>query len=507
MALFWILALVVVLYIRTLNYTYVIDDCVRREGYMYDVPLTSPPAGFFNTKPSKLYRLFMIGMHCVNVSIIYMLWGWAPALLFAVHPLSVWGVAWVTGNYYATATYFTLIAYYIITTFPNIWGVMVAMPIFAAALNSTVCPMTFPFLFIFTLQPWGLSMFIPLAIFLRGRKFTTGIKIRRDINNDKVYREKSVKINYFRRIAVMTRITARYIFPCFYPDRLGFFDSYGRKLKERPEVYNAFHSFSLDFWVSFALCLTVFVGGLMISPVGTFWFFVFAALHSQFNLTGQFYAQRYLYLSSIGICIIVGTAVQPFPVIVAVIATFLVFRTHFFIHAFSSQEAIWRNDVDAFPHSSQSWNNLAQFYLQVDTNSYPVWRLNEVGYFLFRAEAIDPNSWEIQMNLACFFVRVGQLNEALARTDKSIELLKPLGGLPHPLEALKKQRPAIMAMIEKSNKEATNQGSAQTSLPNEQPKEGVNHDSKRNQEEETRITESNGDSGVTGREARCGCAN
>ena len=90
MALFLIIALVVVLYARTLKYLYVIDDSVKRNGYMYEVPQEGPPPEFWATKPSKFYRLFMIGMHCVNVSVIYLLWGWAPALLFAVHPIGVW---------------------------------------------------------------------------------------------------------------------------------------------------------------------------------------------------------------------------------------------------------------------------------------------------------------------------------------------------------------------------------------------------------------------------------
>ena len=72
MALFLICALVFALYWRTLNYYYVIDDNVKRNGYMYEVPLEGPPPDHWATKPPKLYRVFMIGMHCVNTAIIYM---------------------------------------------------------------------------------------------------------------------------------------------------------------------------------------------------------------------------------------------------------------------------------------------------------------------------------------------------------------------------------------------------------------------------------------------------
>ena len=60
MELIAILALVFLLYFRTLSYNYCIDDNVKREGYMYDVPLSPPDFSFYGTKPTKMYRLFMI---------------------------------------------------------------------------------------------------------------------------------------------------------------------------------------------------------------------------------------------------------------------------------------------------------------------------------------------------------------------------------------------------------------------------------------------------------------
>jgi hypothetical protein len=444
---------------------------------MYEVPLTSPHADFFKGKPSVWYRLFMIGMHCVNVSIVYMLWGWCPALLFAVHPLCVWGVAWVTGNYYATAAYFTLIAYFIITKMPNVWGALIAMPIYAAGLNSTVCPMTFPFLFLFIGQPWGLTMFFPLFQFMKGKRFQTGIKIRYNINNDKVIRDKSVKVNLLRRPAVMTRVVARYIYPCFFPDRLGFFDGFGRKLKENPIVYNAFHSYDLNFFVCFALCLSVFIGGLLIHPVGILWFFCFLMLHSQFNLTGQFYAQRYLYLALVGFCVVVGTAIQPYPILVACIVTFLIIRTHLYIPAWKNQEAVWRNDVETFNYFSQTSNNLAQFYLQVDDKEFTAWKFNEIAALLFKAENQEPNSWEIQMNIACLFAKMGNYEECLVRSKRCLALVKPLGGVSMPVDVLNEQIKNLEEHLQKQKESANvadpNNGRAITSLPELQ--EGVNH--------------------------------
>ena len=449
MSLVWIIALVFALYLRTLKYCYCIDDNVKRSGYLYEVPLTSPPASFLDTRPSPWYRLFMIGMHCVNVTVVYLLWGWCPALLFAVHPLSVWGVAWVTGNYYATAAYFTLIAYYILHTFPNAIGALVAMPIYAAALNSTVCPINFPFLFIFTGPVWGLSMFWPLIMYLRGKKFTTGIKLRHNINNHKVLRDGSVKVNHFRRLAVMIRVMARYAYEILYPDRVGFFSGFGDRIKEEARVWNLYHSFNKSFWAAFALLVTVFVAGMMISPVGTFWFFVLGSIHSQFNLTGQFYAQRYAYLPMIGLCVVAGTLLQPYPIVVAVVATIIVVRTHLYIPTWKNMGNVWQNDVDTYPETPQSYNNLAQFYLQKVENYHPS-VMNYLAYLLFKAEAMDPSEWSIQMNIACFYARLGHYEKCLEVTNKTIALLEPLGGISVPLDLLKKQKIDVEKLIKDS---------------------------------------------------------
>ena len=183
----WITLLIVALYARTWNYRYVVDDFVQRDGYLYDIPMEGPKPEFWNQGPSIWYRIFMVGMHCVNSFVVYLLWGWAPALLFAVHPLSVWTTAWVTGNYYGTTAYFILIAYYITHTFANANIALVVLTnaigllIYAAALNSTITSIGYAF-FMLTSFPVGIVNFFPLAMFFTGKRFQTGYAIRTGFN-------------------------------------------------------------------------------------------------------------------------------------------------------------------------------------------------------------------------------------------------------------------------------------------------------------------------------------
>lgn len=501
MGLLLIIALVVALYARTLGYNYIIDDNVKREGYMYEVPLTAPPPDFFDTRPSKWYRAFMIGMHCVNVSIIYMLWGWCPALLFAVHPMGVWGTAWVTGNYYATTAYFTLISYLLLHTFPNAWGALAAMPIFAAALNSTICAINFPFIFLFIQPAWGLAMFLPLGAYLTGKKFKTGIKIRYSFHENK----KLVDTKFtWRRLVLMIKVVGRYTYTAVVPSRLGLFTPFGHTLRDNQALYDHFHAVNKNFWASLGLIVGLFVLGLMVNPVGAFWFFGILSLHSQFNLTGQFYAQRYLYLPLVGLCIVVGQLIAPYPVVVAVIVTFLVIRTHLFIPAFRNQEMLLRNDLENYPEYSQSYNNMAQFYL--NKHPLPAWRINEVACYLLRARDLEPESWEIEMNLACFFAMTNQVGMARTHTARSLELLRPLGGLRHPVDMLENQLKSLDAVIaDIQQKQAVSGATLSPEKPGQSPeKVGRENGQRTSVEAAEGIVESVGDSKLDRREAGVG---
>lgn len=487
MALLAIVALVFLLYWRTLNYNYVIDDNVKRNGYMYEVPLAGPPPDFWATKPSKWYRLFVIGMHCVNVSVVYLLWGWAPALLFAIHPVSVWGTAWITGNYYATTAYFVLIAYYILHVFPNVWGALAACALYTAALNSTICALTVPFLYLFPFfgTPWGLMLFWPLGMYLRGKRFRTGIKTRLDFNKDK-----PVDASFtWRRLILMTKVIARYVYITFCPEKQGFFRAFGRRLHEKQSLYDRIHAANEEFWWSLAVVAVTATVGFIIHPVGTLWFFGIIALHSQWNMTGQFFAERYLYLPIVGMCVVVGTALQPYPILMTIVATYLTYRTHKFIPVWQNQQEIWKNDVEKFPENAQVYNNLAQWYMNFRTGKpMPVFRVNEIAMLLQKGLAIEPDSWEIHMNFACFAVQTNDLRNGLACTKRAIELLEPISGGSgkYPLAKLKEQEGTIARAIKKKEEEAKKkQGEAGLSPPQEKKEEGNGKSTK----EETGVPE------------------
>jgi len=374
-------------------------------------------------------------MHCVNVSVVYLLWGWGAALLFAVHPMAVWVTAWVTGNYYATTAYFLLIAYYILQLFPNAYGALVAMALYASALNSTISALVFPFLFFVSGSAWGLTLFFPLAMFLRGKRFQTGMAIRNGFKNETIAKSKFC----WRRLFFMTKTMAHYAYHAIVPDRLGLFGPYGHNLRNKQGVYDKAHSADGEFWASLALLLTLLSVGLLVSPAGVLWFFSFLALHSQWNLNGQFFAQRYLYLPLAGLCAVAGVIFQPYPIVLADIATIYAYRTWRFTPAFKDVESLYLNDIEAYPGYSITLSNVCNHYLSKYPKTGPVAVYHQVGAWIMRAYQIEPDSYEVSTNMAAYLFTMGDLDKAIEFSEQTVKLLEPLGGIPTQANNMKVQ--------------------------------------------------------------------
>lgn len=225
------------------------------------------------------------------------LFGWEVAVLYAVMPTNVSGVAWNTGNYSMSTVFLVLTAYFFFT-FGTWWGVLLSAVFYYGALESTVGSIPFAFLCTFLNPVLSIPMYLPLVIFMTSARFRHGIKIRKE------YHEKlgfpTCEIN-LSNIVVMTKVLGYYIALAtgFMP--LGFFHSFGKEEDLR-------HPTRLFYLSGLLLTITAW-WGYTVSPLGIVWFFLFIGIFSQYVTgLGQFVTERYTYLSSIGVCIILANA-------------------------------------------------------------------------------------------------------------------------------------------------------------------------------------------------------
>lgn len=407
MELFLIILVVVALYWRTMDYYYLIDDIVRRWGYLLEIPETSPDPKFFSIKPPKVRHLFLTLTHAVIVSIIYFLWGWKAALLFAVNPLAVSCTAWVTGGYYQITTLLTLTSYFFLVNIPGFYGAIISAIFFTAALGSTLNCIAFPFIFLVFPPVTGLALFWPLAFYLKGRRFSIGFK-KRDIG-------KGDPIT-IRKAVLVPKVLAYYIKNVVFPMKLAFFQELGFEYGKDPKVKENLEAVNKDFWQSIAIVAAFCAVGFYFSPFGTAFFLLGILPFTQWKVLGQFVAERYLYLPLVGWSIILAnilSSIWMFPVFVAVVA-FYIWRANKYIPAFKNIESLYENGIDQYPTCISNYVNLAERKLHLG-------KLFDAYKLLKRGLEIDPKSFLCHANLAAYWLAINRPEMGKYHTKMAIK--------------------------------------------------------------------------------------
>lgn len=393
------------LYWRTQNYNYIIDDIVRRWGYLYEIPEQSPSPEFYSSKPHAWRHLFLSITHGFNVWVVYQLFGFAPALLFAFSPLSVPCAAWITGGYYSVTTLFTLASYFFLFTYHNFIGAGLSALFFAAALGSTITCIGFPFLCVL-FNPWGAILFWPMMMYLKGRRFSKGYAIR-DMGKQDSF---SIK-----KIPVMVKTVAYYIYMVVFPYRLSFFRHFGEDYTRESNIKKDMESINGWFWLSLVSILAFIGIGCCFSVVGVFWFLVMIAPFSQFKVLGQFVAERYIYLPSIGWYLILGGALAPYPLLLWTVAALYLARSHFYIPAFKNIESLYEDGIRNEPRCLANYANLGERYIHMG-------RLLEGKNILQKGIDLDSDNFLCYTNTAAYWTQVKDAQRGIYYTEKAMAL-------------------------------------------------------------------------------------
>ena len=435
MEIFLIIFGIWILYWRTLKFYWIIDDIVPRQGYLYCVPEVSPHPSFYSTRRRWIDGALAIFIHSINVWIVYLLFGWLPALLFAFSPISVPGTAWATGNYYAVTTLFTLTSYFFLHTYPNIVGAGLASLFFTAALGSTITCLGFPFIFLI-FNHWGLVLFWPVVTYLRGKRFLKGYAIRNMGKQDKFN---------LKKLPVMTKTVAYYIYKTVFPYRMAFFQHFGEDYVRDEKCRKQMESLNKWFWISLVSILVFVAIGWQFSSLGVIWFLFLIGPFSQFKVLGQFVAERYMYLPSIGWYLILGNALAPYPVLLWAVVGLYILRSHFYIPAYEKIESLYEDGIRNHPECLANYANIGERYIHMG-------RLLEGRNILKKGIELDPDNFLCYTNMAAFCIQVKDITRGLYYTQKSIELGKSKSSW-YIVQAMQNQRREVRAFEKKYNHE------------------------------------------------------
>lgn len=402
------LALIVGLYARTLSFSHLIDDGVDMRDTLYSVPTSTPGPDFFRAKHPLHKRIKAISAHMLNTSLVYLILGGKAALLFAVFPVCANNVAWITGSYYSWATFLTLTSYYFLTHLPWWISVPFSMAFFATALNATLVTISYPFVFLFA-NPLGLCNLFPLVMFLIGKRFTTGKKVRMTITEIPGSADDSFT---FSRIACCTKVVAAYVYLAFLPIKLSFFHSMGSRYLFDDKQRKNLHAFNATFFASVALILAfIGLGALVGKFFWAMWFVVLISAFSQYKTLGQFFAERYMYPALVGFVAVMSFL--PDPIFWALVGMYTM-RCFMFIPVFRNNRELYKNGTVYDSSESSNWCNLSDWYLIVEPD------LSLAGYYAQEATKRNPVDYKPHVNMSTLFIFLKQYPLALQEIEKAI---------------------------------------------------------------------------------------
>lgn len=394
--------IILLLYVRTFRFSCLIDDHVPRGGYLLNLTEKPDHYTYYDQRRSILATVTNIGVFMASCLGVHLNFGWQAALLYAVFPLNVCGVAWTTGNYYQSTVLLILTCYYFVTHFGWV-GDLLGAVFYVSALGSTVSAIPFALLLPFISQEhWAVYglYFATLLKYLFGYRFQTGLKMRAEKHAN--IHVKSWK-THPNRLIFATKLMAYYIALSIAPMRLGFWHTgYKQEMKEG-KAYKP----TRVFWLSLICCVLFLCLGYQENLVSALWWFAFMLLFGQIFHFGMTIAERYTLIANVGFCLMVAELLSAVPFLYTVLATLWFCRSWYYVKDFKNNRDLLLANIDNFPEAEEPMNNLGCHYKE--RGNY----IKAVECFKMAIKYAVNESYNNYSNLMDCLARSGQYGDAL----------------------------------------------------------------------------------------------
>jgi tetratricopeptide (TPR) repeat protein len=404
----------------------------------------------FGANPGRMHLMNVI-LHLVNTLLLFAilkkmtgaLWPSAfVAAAFALHPMHVESVAWITERKDVLSTLFfllTLAAYAGYVRRPTVFRYITALAAFALGLMAKPMLVTLPFLLIL-LDYWPL-----LRMSILNRQSST-LNSKFSILNA-VFE----KIPFFALSVVSSVITfliplgsgvMEHIDALSFKDRIAnAFLSYARYIGKLfwPRNLAVFYPFDADNFASrqVAMCvlLLIVISILVIRfgqnrkylPVGWFWFVGTLVPVIGFVQVGmQSLADRYTYIPYIGLFIMIAWGLPEllskwpqrkiaFGLSMVIVLTTLGICTH-------QQVSYWNNSITLFSHAIEVTQNNYLAYNSLGVAYYSLGRYQETIESCKQAIKIKPGYTQAHYNLGLAYSRLGRWQEAVESNKQAVRI-------------------------------------------------------------------------------------
>lgn len=399
-----IIATSLLMYWRTLKYEYVMDDTdaigrhkARAKDYKPNLwkDLWDEARGnfYFSKKREHAISIFF---HTLNCILIYFLFGrtelsFVAALLFCINPANNQGAIWLSAKPYSVASSMVMIGY----IFPFLFPIMYAFTYFWSA-NTILSPLIF--LFIGFKYNWSYVLLLPAMFFCFNKRVVPVIEERH-----KLCPEEMQKI-YWRKIILALKTYGYYFKFAIFPTSMGLCHEYLHTFGMSKEETEPWYKLDRYFFLGIAVVSMIPIGIFFkCNMIGLIWFTLFIAQWTNVLTINHLIAERYLYLSNIGLMFflaqVLGKINSEF--LMVALLTYYATRLWYFMPAYKNYIEFFKSNVENFPKVAMAYNQYGLGLVQYGNggSGLDVW---------IRGVQERPQDFRLNFNIANLFMNIQQ---------------------------------------------------------------------------------------------------
>ena len=362
MSILLIIGIVFLMYARTLEYKFIIDD----HDHVKDPKDTTPKfwlrlwEHFYGIKVTNLplAHAFSILVHSAVCCLIYLVFGknnisLLTAILFAINPINNQCSIWLSGRAYAISTALLLMGMVIPITLPLFYGLANWWTI-----NTLLAPLLF-----LKFKPHWFGLLLPLGFLLVSNKIkecrTAGV------NRYKGATDVMAEIS-LRKLVIVFKTLGYYIWLCLFPMKVGMCHSYLSTFGLTKPETDKWFKVDAYFFLGVSVTLLVIANFFIKFPIplfGLFWFVLFSLQWLNLIVISHLISERYVYLANIGLMYVLSSLIINTP-LMWVFLTFYAVRLYYFIPAYKDLVSYWKSNTENFPDVAMGWNQVGLAQLQ-----------------------------------------------------------------------------------------------------------------------------------------------
>lgn len=322
-----------------------------------------------------VFNLACLGMFQFFQSLFGLKLALLTVILFAFHPICTQAVAWISGLGYPLSLLWmscalNLIQWYSGHSTPtnSIWVTLLFCLLQFLAIHAQFATMGMCVILAF-LGYWQFAILGGLISFVMGFDI-----IRQTIGmRTAEFKRQQMGHSTFlspRKIIVAIKTVLYYLKFTVWPNRMGLYHEWG--FHYEPAIERESPRFWIGLIAFAGLIAAFFLVPIPSIKLSILWFLAFSIIFWNWITIQQFVTERYIFIPTIGTCLLVATLTQDYLYIYALIAGLALMRTWLFLPTYDDELRYYQSNHWHFKNSEVALGNLGVTYMRIGMNGTAV---------------------------------------------------------------------------------------------------------------------------------------